>query len=272
MWEEFLPHKWKVAGIRVEFHLEISRGYKHPKAVLIFVRSVLVLWAAILHRSSRRSASIWNLHPTERTRNRFNTATCHGQLPGVVGRPPMIRVKYDNREPLCEFVTPHFQVFTFFSGLKPSTVLGLSSNSSSTESGRSTCRLAPITSAIARNSLTVAVFLVAAANLAVDPFLTEATLDVTVSALSYNVATADAGFSAPSNRDKWRRIVCRCGSHKVFHANTCDVEWCTVSCTATTCSISRNILRGAPWYPYPYACHAWAPLPSVPVENVARSL
>jgi len=71
---------------------------------------------------------------TKHTRNRFNTATCHGQLPGTVGRPPIIRMKYDNLEPLWVFATPHLQTFEFFSRAKLSTVLGLSSNSSNTKS------------------------------------------------------------------------------------------------------------------------------------------
>lgn len=66
---------------------------------------------------------------------------------------------------------------------------------------------------VARNSLTIAVLLVAAANLPVDPFLTKTTLDVAVSALSYDVATADTGLSAPSNPGKWTRVMFRCELH-----------------------------------------------------------
>lgn len=53
---------------------------------------------------------------------------------------------------------------------------------------------------VTRDSLTVAVLLVAAADLPVDPLLAETTLHVTISAFSYDVAAADAGLPAPSNR------------------------------------------------------------------------
>lgn len=49
--------------------------------------------------------------------------------------------------------------------------------------------------------LTVAVLLVATANLPIDPLLAEATLDVAVGALPYHVALANARLPAPSGRN-----------------------------------------------------------------------
>jgi len=138
------------------------------------------------------------------TRNRFNTATCHGQLPGAVGRPPIIRVKYDNLDPLW-VATPHFQMFEFFSGAKLSTALGLSSNSSNTKS-RKSIKLAThfsyLYSMLNWNRFTIAVFFVATANFSMDPSLAEATFNVTIGAFSYHIALANSRLSAPSNHNK----------------------------------------------------------------------
>lgn len=190
-----------------------------------------------------------NLYRPKLTRNRFNTATCHGQLPGMAGRPPIIRVKYDNLEVLTALATPHFHTFECFSGAKLSTVFGLSSNSSNTKSRKSvkptTRFLIGIEYPLQHEIITIAVVLVATSNLPINPPLAVTTLDVAVGALPYHVAPADARRSAPSDRNGWTHI----RLHQlilVILRYTCAVAWYTFSCTGTIYSIFRNVLCSAP--------------------------